>query len=305
MTYLAKINLKRSLKVTLISVLVVPLLMYASLCLSRPPRSDIEQQLFQGISYRREARSQPRPLMLHVVTIDLSTPGLRFLVTPEERTADGSEVKAQTTPAFLAKHGLQLAVNASFFHPFYEKSPWDYSPRSGEGANILGQSISNGNIYSPAEKIWPVLCIFSNNKVEIRHEKCALGTAQGVAGNRFLLENGDRVPLDIDIAEAKLMPSTAVAINEQADKLLLVVVDGRQPFYSEGVNLAEFTDILIELGAYIALNLDGGGSSTLVISQNGKPTLLNAPIHTRLPMRLRPVANHLGIYAQPVISVTR
>lgn len=300
MKYLRKINLKRSLIVTLISILVVPLLMYASLCLSRPPRSDIEQQLFQGVSYQREARLQPRPLMLHVVTIDLTAPGLKFLVTPELRTPEGLEVKAQTTSAFLAKHNLQLAVNASFFHPFYEKSPWDYIPRSGDGANVLGQSISNGNIYSPAEKIWPVLCISAANQVEISHEKCAPGTAQAVAGNRFLMENGDRIPLDIDITEAKLMPSTAVAINEQADKLWIVVVDGRQPFYSEGVNLAEFTDILIELGAYTALNLDGGGSSTLVISQNGKPTLLNAPIHTRLPMRQRPVANHIGIYAQQV-----
>jgi hypothetical protein len=29
---------------------------------------------------------------------------------------------------------------------------------------------------------------------------------------------------------------------------------------------------------------------------------LNAPIHTRIPMRQRPVANHLGVYALPVES---
>lgn len=300
MIHRRKINIKRLLLVTLISLLVVPLLMYISLCLSRPPRTDIEQQLFQGITYQREARSQPRLLMVHIISINLTSPRLRFLVTPGTPAIDGMDVKAQTTPAFLAKYGVQLAINASFFLPFYERSPWNYYPHSGDRVNILGQAISNGHIYSPSEKIWPVLCISANNQVEIRHEKCATGTAQAAAGNRFLLEGGKRIPLDIDIAKAKLMPSTAVAINEQANKLWLVVVDGRQPFYSQGVNLAELTDILIDLGAYTALNFDGGGSSTLAISKNGKPTLLNAPIHTRLPMRQRPVANHLGIYALPV-----
>lgn len=278
--------------------------MYVSLCLGRPPRTNLEQQLFQGISYQRQVRSQPRRLMLHIVTIDLTAPGLRFLVTPETRTADGMEVKAQTTPAFLAKYGLQLAVNASFFHPFHEKSPWDYFPHTGDGLNILGQSISNGNIYSPAEKIWPVLCIAADNKVEIRHEKCAPGTVQAVSGNRFLLERGERVPPDPAATHPKLMPTTSVATNREGNKLWILIIDGRQPFYSDGVYIPELTKIFQELGVYTALNLDGGGSSTLVISKSGKPTptVLNSPIHTRLPLRLRPVGNHLGIYAEPVAA---
>jgi exopolysaccharide biosynthesis protein len=100
-----------------------------------------------------------------------------------------------------------------------------------------------------------------------------------------------------------LYPRTAVATNQQGDKLWIVVVDGRQPYYSEGVTLAELTQIFIEFGVYTALNLDGGGSTTLVVSIGGKPTLLNSPIHTRIPTRQRPVANHLGIYALPLRGV--
>jgi hypothetical protein len=33
------------------------------------------------------------------------------------------------------------------------------------------------------------------------------------------------------------------------------------------------------------------------MAKNNKPKLLNAPIHTKLPMRERPVANQLGFYA--------
>jgi len=54
------------------------------------------------------------------------------------------------------------------------------------------------------------------------------------------------------------------------------------------------------LGAVTALNLDGGGSSTMVISTPAGARVLNAPIHTRIPMRQRPVGNHLGLYAPPL-----
>ena len=81
------------------------------------------------------------------------------------------------------------------------------------------------------------------------------------------------------------------------------MVDGRQKGYSEGVTLPELSELLISLGADRALNLDGGGSSTLVIDEGGVPSVLSAPIQARLPMMLRPVANHFGVYALPLESV--
>ena len=54
--------------------------------------------------------------------------------------------------------------------------------------------------------------------------------------------------------------------------LMLFVIDGRQPNYSEGVRLEELAHIGIEYGADAMINLDGGGSSTLVVEdQNGRP----------------------------------
>lgn len=76
------------------------------------------------------------------------------------------------------------------------------------------------------------------------------------------------------------------------------VVDGRQPNYSEGVTLEELALLLREYGAHDAMNLDGGGSTTLVMEgDNGQPVLLNSPIDSRIPGRERAVANHLGIFA--------
>lgn len=287
-------NIGRMLLIAVMSFIGLFLLVYGGLGLNRPPRTDLTQQLFPGITYQREVRSKPRHTMLHIVTIDLNTPKLKFLVTPGTPGTDGREIKTRTTSDFVREFGVQLAINASFFLPFYEHSPWDYYPHLGDRVNIIGQAISNGNMYSPGEKIWPVMCISPTNSIEIRSEKCPEGTIQAVSGNRFLLERG--VPRPIDIDRAKFLPCTAVGINETGDKLWIVVVDGRQPFYSDGLNLVQLTDIFRELGAYTVLNLDGGGSSTLVIKQDGQPKVLNAPIHTRVPMRQRPVGNHLGIY---------
>ncbi len=79
-----------------------------------------------------------------------------------------------------------------------------------------------------------------------------------------------------------------------------MVVDGKQPRYSEGATLEELAAILLEHGASDAVRLDEGGSSTLVIrGPSGRPMLLNCPINSRIPDYERPVANHLGIFAQP------
>ncbi|HEY8143853.1 MAG TPA: phosphodiester glycosidase family protein [Kofleriaceae bacterium] len=55
--------------------------------------------------------------------------------------------------------------------------------------------------------------------------------------------------------------------------LLLVTVDGRAPRHSVGMSLGELTDLLLELGAVSALNLDGGGSTAMVIGGR----LVNTP----------------------------
>jgi exopolysaccharide biosynthesis protein len=97
-----------------------------------------------------------------------------------------------------------------------------------------------------------------------------------------------------------LEPRTAIGINQNGRYLYLLVVDGRQPFYSAGATFQELAELLVDQGAYIAMSLDGGGSSTLVIEgENGEPVILNSPIDNYIPGRERPVANHFGVYVNP------
>jgi phosphodiester glycosidase len=67
-------------------------------------------------------------------------------------------------------------------------------------------------------------------------------------------------------------PRTAVGFARDGTTLL-VVVDGRQPPYSDGMTLPELADLMRRMGALDALNLDGGGSSSLVV----RGRVLNRP----------------------------
>jgi len=67
-------------------------------------------------------------------------------------------------------------------------------------------------------------------------------------------------------------PRTGAGVTANG-KILMVVVDGRQPKWSVGVSLPKFAAILRNLGAISALNLDGGGSSTMVV----KGEVVNRP----------------------------
>lgn len=59
-------------------------------------------------------------------------------------------------------------------------------------------------------------------------------------------------------------PRTAVA-RDRAGRILLLTVDGRQPEVSVGMTLAELARLLLEFDAVEAINLDGGGSTTMVV----------------------------------------
>jgi exopolysaccharide biosynthesis protein len=94
-------------------------------------------------------------------------------------------------------------------------------------------------------------------------------------------------------------PRTAVGIAAGGRRLLLVVVDGRQPGYSDGMTLTELATMMRALGARDAINLDGGGSSSIVrtdrASVNGV-RILNKPSDKEGE---RPVGNALLLACGP------
>ncbi|MFA9560402.1 phosphodiester glycosidase family protein [Evansella sp. AB-rgal1] len=97
----------------------------------------------------------------------------------------------------------------------------------------------------------------------------------------YLVKNGEThitMNLSSPLASTR-QPRTAVGISEDGSKVLLITVDGRQRGYSDGMTMVELADFFLTCGMEQAINLDGGGSSTMVLQKPGDtmPSLVNRP----------------------------
>lgn len=92
----------------------------------------------------------------------------------------------------------------------------------------------------------------------------------GVSGGPLLVKDGEfGIPKEKGHFASSFVtsrhPRTAIGYSKTSKRLYLVIVDGRQKNLSIGVSLKELSDYMMKLGCDSALNLDGGGSSTLVL----------------------------------------
>ena len=98
-----------------------------------------------------------------------------------------------------------------------------------------------------------------------------------IGGHPVLLRNGERQPPDPnDPMAARRNPRTLLGWTRTGD-LLLVTIDGRRSGYSDGATLDEATELLLELGADGAINLDGGGSTTFALRCGTGACVANRP----------------------------
>lgn len=111
-----------------------------------------------------------------------------------------------------------------------------------------------------------------------------------ISGSALLVRNGALATSD----DGVMHPRTAIGTDATRTKIIVVVVDGRQSF-SRGYTLLETANLMRRLGAYDAINLDGGGSSTMVGRWQGKDVVLNSPSDGAQ----RPVPNGLGFTYSP------
>jgi hypothetical protein len=275
-----------------------------------------------GVSYRFMRRTTPRPAAIHLAEVALDTPGLAVQVTPADRTA-GMEYRAKAVSNFLMESGAALAVNASYFLPFVGGSPAgaDYVPQPGQAANASGAVVSRGEEVSPPDevdaRVDSIACFAPGRAVIRAGQACPEGFPDGVSAGPRLLAEGRAVPrpaLGRDgmfhgatrlaeppatAAPPSAGPRTALGVSPDGRRLWLVVVDGRQPGWSEGATHDELAALFRELGARDAMSLDGGGSAAMAARGPFGPVLLSRPIHTGVPGRERPVANHLGVFSGP------
>jgi len=247
------------------------------------------------------------------IKIDLSDPRVHVkvaLADNHDPDGDGPCVGQLDTPSSVArKQDFQITLNASYFAAPIAR---EFAGRKiryfvGNGAYPVGWHFSDGKLISkPAQdSLRATLIVHQNGKVTIRDQVKNLpaDTQFAVSGNAMMLTNSVPTPPAKDSARN---PRSAVGISKNGKTLIMIAVDGRQE-KSRGVTLSELAKIFLDYGAENAINLDGGGSTSLVFKDpvTGVFSIINQPSDLstlKLPIAIeRPVIDVIGIKIDPLM----
>lgn len=261
-----------------------------------PPDWNTARQLAPGILLLQDSLQSPRPVRRHAVRINLQQPGIKLTTTGRisEWQADTRETRRQTVRSFLRSERADsrpvvLAFNADAFTPW--PAPFDKETP----ANLQGFAVCRGQLVSPPSGS-PSLIITSDGKASIRTATSKDDPSHidiAVSGFALCLQDGQVQPSGDD-----LHPRTAIGLSADGHQLFVLIVDGRR-HSSAGATTAELGQWLLDYGADDAINMDGGGSSTLAWWNNDATTddkieLLNRPVGNGLKL-LTPDADRLGV----------
>lgn len=264
---------------------------------------DAQIHIHQGVEYSRRVEDHGHYVsVVHVVEIDLNHPSLnaQFELSPPRINERGEpEHHAMDVSDALVNLGGDLAINASFFKPFKDNHLFDYYPRRGDWVSPIGPTYVHGVTYGTAASRWPVFLLRKDNSIDIykniktlRAQEKDLKDIKGYfAAKSYLVKGGKNVAT----SPSYVYPRASIAIDKAKTRVWLVVVDGKQPGYSQGIELEKLADYLIRLGAETAIELDGGGSASMAARIDNHVAFLSRPAHTKIPNRARPIANHLVV----------
>ncbi|WP_114791283.1 DUF4998 domain-containing protein [Niabella yanshanensis] len=200
---------------------------------------------------------------LFALGVDLSK-GNTSLTTlmPDNATQFGLQtVKTMAERRDVAGGKIIAAVNADFF---------DWSPVSGRpwGPVVVEEAVVKNFIkegigvttYFGVKKDGSLSIDLTSSLSAADYNSFSNMTGGGT--NLLYLRGAPRVYNDV-VREPRTM------IGYTSDKkVYLVLVDGRRPGYSVGMTIDELIAVMKSLGIYSATNLDGGGSSTMVLKNN-------------------------------------
>lgn len=268
----------------------VPVLVFSAYligCLLGGQRDEVEFPL-DGMTYRRHVLDGQQRAVVQVVRID-GVRNRRFVVTPPVQTGEGLRNLACFSTDAIGALGAKVVINANFFTPFRDRWVFDAYPTPGDPVEPIGPVVSGGVRYGRPKPGWP--SFWQANDGRIGFGELPGDAESAVTGRQFVVRDG--VPAVV--RDEPPYPRTAIAGDSATDRVWLVVVDGKQPRYSDGLSLSGLADFLIGLGATEAIELDGGGSAVLAFDTHDGAMVVNRPCHTKVPGRQRPVGVFLGV----------
>lgn len=237
-----------------------------------------------------ETLSNPRPLKTHFLMINLTSKDLEVItMSGDDPDGDGPAESQLTLPAIMfSRFDAVAAINANAFDSVSEdkiSGPFWYE---GQPVDIHGMVVSHGKKISPGETERTSFWLDKDRKPHIG-EPVDVDLVSEAVSDWFtpLIIKSKIIP---DASDSETHPRTALGFDDSGKWLLMVVVDGRQPGYSEGVTLNELAKIMKGRGCTQSINLDGGGSSIMLIRDADKKVkTLNSPsggTHRPVPVML-------------------
>jgi hypothetical protein len=230
-----------------------------------------------------------------IATVKLTDPSVEIVVTSPTPTGT-PEANLLATDLWHTQSGNKVSINANFFGKLTDPA-----------ADIIGLSVTDGTVVSPIRQFGatpdPAIMFRADRTAQVgflsnTDAQAAWDAVAGVGPSNtdtvpgtLLVTDGVNTGATARVDPLNRNPRTALGLNQAGDTLIIIEVDGRQTGWSVGMTLPELADALLQAGAYRAVNLDGGGSSAFIYTQDNGTVVKNRPSDGTF----RPVANHLGI----------
>ncbi len=236
--------------------------------------------------HRSTTNANGDPLNIHVLKVDLSNPAVAVgVILAGDETNTG---QYETTSSMAMRKGTIAAVNGDYFG-------WGHGA---EGFTVVeGRLVQLNDTRSSLVISTSKVAVISSYSGLERWMFNAIGGGPKFINNGLVYWsrsdsshiNGEWFPNTASWDSRH--PLTAIGITADGRRLILAVVDGRQPGFSVGMTPWEMGALLVEMGAATGIRLDGGGSSTFFL--DGR--VLNSPSDGYE----RAVADAFAVYALP------
>jgi len=256
------------------------------------PDSVRRVDLHPGVAYRY-LWSAKGPWAVHIVQASIAGRcDLGFeVLRAEDREDGGGGLETVSGMVSRAQPAVLAVINADFF--------------TQEGTTV-GAEVTDGVVravadrptfaWRPGSEPWMGVATGSANVLHVGWSVARDGgdaVTEAVGGFPDLIDDGQRVG-DLEVGArasfaAARHPRSAIGYDSSRGQIWIVLVDGRQSPHSVGMTLPEVARLFESVGADEAINLDGGGSSALVLG-GGAP--VNRPSD---PTGERAVVNALAL----------
>ncbi|NJR72010.1 MAG: phosphodiester glycosidase family protein [Gammaproteobacteria bacterium] len=286
------------------SIITIVVVIYLSLTLPAWSQQPIKIERF----------TRDGPMVGVLATINLANPQVKIKVAlADNRDPDGDGPCAGQldVPSHVArKQDFAVTLNASFFGaPTVKVVDGQKVPYFvGNCTTLSGWHFSEGKLFGKptTEKLRATMLIMEDGSVTLQDNVRELPakTRFAVSGNAMVLVDGNNVATDKDGIRH---PRSVVGLSQDGKTLYLVAIDGRQPSFSRGANMFELGETLKAMGAHTAINLDGGGSTAMIVkdSRTGTFGIANQPSEVSTDgynVRMeRPVADVIGVVIAPAV----